>query len=52
MNALEKYIEDGWHDEDQVMNYLQDAGIVSDNAVCAADVCSEDAEKALTILKK
>ncbi len=52
MNALEKWIEEGWHDEAQTMNYLQDNGIVSDNAVTAADVCREDAEKAVTILSK
>lgn len=52
MNALKQWIEDGWHDEVQVMNYLQDNGIVSDNAVYALDVCREDVERALTILRK
>ena len=52
MNELEMYIRDGWHDDWQVMNYLQDAGIVSDNAVRSSDVCGEDAERAVRVLKK
>lgn len=50
MNALEKWLEDGWHDEAQTMNYLQDNGIVSDNAVTAADVCREDTKNQTKML--
>ena len=52
MNALKQWIEDGWRDEVEVMNRLQEAGIVSDNAVTALDVCKEDVEKAIRFLRQ
>lgn len=49
-NRLEQWIEDEWRDEARTMNELQDRGIVSDEAVLAADVCDFDAEKAIAML--
>lgn len=52
MNDLQKYIEESWSDEVKTMNDLQDRGIVSDNAVKAKDVSSEDAKKAVKFLNE
>ena len=38
MNALEKFIEENALDEDEVMDLLWDAGMISDLCVRAADV--------------
>jgi hypothetical protein len=51
-NKLIEYIEKSWSDEVKTMNDLQDHGIVSDNAVMAKDVSSEDAEKAVKFLNE
>jgi hypothetical protein len=52
MNDLQKYIEESWSDEVKTMNDLQNHGIVSDNAVMAKDVSSEDAKKAVKFLNE
>jgi hypothetical protein len=52
MNDLQKYIEESWSDEVKTMNDLQSHGIVSDNAVMAKDVSSEDAKKAVKFLNE
>jgi hypothetical protein len=52
MNDLQKYIEESWSDEVKTMNDLQNRGIVSDNAVIAKDVSSEDAKKAVEFLNE
>jgi hypothetical protein len=52
MNDLQKYIEESWSDEVKTMNDLQDRGIVSDNALMAKDVCSEDAKKSVKFLNE
>jgi len=51
MNALELWMSTQFRTERAIMNELQEAGIVSDNAVYAADVCDGDAEKAAEWLK-
>ena len=47
MNALQLYIRKMNLNECQVMNLLQDHGIISDNCVNAADVASEDCGRAV-----
>jgi hypothetical protein len=51
MNKLVQYLKDKRLNETSAMNLLQDIGIISDNAVYAAEVCDDDAEKAVKHLK-
>lgn len=52
MNILEKWIEFQGEDEAEVMDLLQNAGVVSDNAVVAGDVCEADAKRAVEFLEE
>lgn len=49
-NNLERYIYENSLNEREVMNQLNDAAIISDNCVCAADVCTGDALKSVSWL--
>lgn len=49
MNALTQFAQD--HPELEVMNVLQDAGIVSDNCITTEDVAEADVDRAVTYLK-
>ena len=44
MNALEEHIQKNHLNEGNVMNWLQDRGWISDNAVHAKDVAEREAE--------
>lgn len=50
MNTLEQYISTYQLNEVQIMNYLQGAGMISDNAVHASDVAEADCESACQFL--
>lgn len=52
MNSLELWLSTQFRTERAVMNDLADAGIVSDNCSCAAEVYEEDAKKAVEWLKE
>lgn len=50
MNPLEQYLLRNNLDPIQAMNSLQSAGIISDNAVMAADVAEADVYRAIDYL--
>jgi len=50
MNLLETYIEAHCLNPTHTLNILQEFGIVSDNAVTAADVSDKDCETAVEFL--
>lgn len=52
MNELEQYIADHGLNAVDTMNKLQDASIISDNAVLAEDVNETDAARAIEFLKE
>jgi hypothetical protein len=52
MNSLEKYIWENNFNEAVSMNTLQNCGIVSDNAIRAADVAETDCLSAINFLEK
>ena len=51
MNPLEQYIADNALDPKAAMNFLQDAGIISDLCVTPADVANADCANAIVALK-
>ena len=50
MNSLQPFLELSDIDPTDAMNRLQEAGIVSDNCVTAADVAEADCERAVEFL--
>lgn len=50
MNALESFLAESGMDETKVMNDLQDAAMISDNAVMACDVANVDCLRAVKFL--
>ena len=52
MNLLEEFIKEHGMDSLRTFNTLQDEGLVSDNAVFAADVCKADCELAVAYLQR
>lgn len=51
MNPLEQYIADNALDPKAAMNFLQDAGIISDLCVTPADVANADCANAVAALE-
>lgn len=51
MNALEQYLKDHRINPVVALDALQDHGIVSDLAITAADVASEDCVRAIQFLE-
>lgn len=51
MNALELHIAAERLDESKVMDFLQDNGWISDNAVKASDVAKDEAVRAVAGMK-
>lgn len=51
MNLLEQWIKKNDKFDDVTMNRLQEAGIVSDEAIHASDVADSDCEKAIRFLE-
>ena len=47
MNSLESFLEAQGLDESSAMNKLQDAGVISDNAITAQDVANGDCLRAV-----
>lgn len=50
MNALESFLAESGMDETKAMNDLQDAAMISDNAVNACDVANVDCLRAVKFL--
>lgn len=42
----------GSENDNDIVNWMQDRGLCSDNAVTSEDVASEDADKAIAVLQK
>ncbi len=50
MNALETFLAESGMDETKAMNQLQDATMISDNAIQARDVANVDCLRAVKFL--
>jgi hypothetical protein len=51
MNRLEQYLAETLRDPVESMNRLQEAGIISDEAVHAGDVADADCQAAIAFLR-
>ena len=52
LNGLQIYIHKNGLNERDVMNKLNDAAVISDNCISAADVCTGDAQTAIAWLER